>query len=67
MSTDHAKPLGEVLFEFHQIGMQIRVAALHVETGTEITLMAPANSPRTQMQQIALSKLRRRLQLDGRV
>lgn len=70
MSERNDKPLGEaslgeVLFEFRQIGVQMRVAALHVDTGTEITLMAPAASPRAQVQQVAMAKLRRRLQMEG--
>ncbi|HTN63190.1 MAG TPA: hypothetical protein VL147_16840 [Devosia sp.] len=52
---------GEVLFEFVQIGPQMRVAAIHVPTGTEVIVITPAAATRTQMQQVALAKLRKKL------
>lgn len=65
--ADNQTGLGEVLFEFRKVGAQVRVAALHAKTGIEITIVAPANAPRSQMQKIALAKLRRRLEQDGRI
>lgn len=52
---------GEVLFEFVKIGQQMRVAAIHVPSGTEVVVIAPAAATRTQMQQVALAKLRKKL------
>lgn len=52
---------GEVLFEFVQIGQQMRVSAIHVATGTEVVAIAPTVATRAQMQQLALGKLRRKL------
>ena len=52
---------GEVLFEFVQVGPQMRVAAIHVPTGTEVVIITPAAATRTQMQQVALAKLRKKL------
>lgn len=52
---------GEVLFEFVQIGQQMRVSAIHVDTGTEVVAIAPTVATRAQMQQLALAKLRRKL------
>ncbi|WP_127752522.1 MULTISPECIES: serine hydroxymethyltransferase [unclassified Devosia] len=51
----------QVLFEFVQVGAQMRVAAIDSATGTEVVVITPAAATRTQMQQVALAKLRRRL------
>lgn len=52
---------GEVLFEFVQVGPQMRVAAIHADTGTEVVVITPASASRAQMQQLALAKLRKKL------
>jgi hypothetical protein len=52
---------GEVMFEFTQLGGQMRVAAIDVATSTEVVVIAPLTATRLQMQQLALAKLRRRL------
>jgi hypothetical protein len=53
---------GRVLFEFTQLGQQMRVAALDEATGTEVVVIAPVTASRIQMQNLAVAKLRRRLQ-----
>ena len=50
-----------VLFEFTQIGQQMRVAAIDEATGTEVVVIAPVTATPFQMQQLALGKLRRKL------
>jgi len=52
---------GDVLFEFVQIGQQMRVAAIDEASGTEIVVIAPLQATRQQMQSLALAKLRRKL------
>ena len=52
---------GEVYFEFIQVGQQMRVSAIDADTGTEVVVVAPLVATRTQMQQLALAKLKRRL------
>lgn len=52
---------GEVLFEFVQLGQQMRVAAIHADTGTEVVVITPRSASRAQMQQLALAKLRKKL------
>ncbi len=52
---------GTVLFEFVQVGQQMRVAAIHEATLTEVVVIAPLTASRHHMQQIALAKLRRKL------
>ena len=58
------KPAGpsEVYFEFTQLGGQMRVAAIDARTGTEFIIVAPVTATLIQMQNIALAKLKRRLE-----
>jgi hypothetical protein len=55
----------EVYFEFTQIGGQMRVAAIDGRTGTEVIIVAPLTATQIQMQNIALAKLKRRLESQG--
>jgi len=60
--ADPAKPLsGQVLFEFTRVGNQMRVAAIHADSSVEVVVVAPLTASRTQMQDVALAKLRRRV------
>ncbi len=52
---------GEVLFEFKQLGAQMRVAAIDPATSIEVVIIAPLTATQVQMQNLALAKLRRRL------
>jgi hypothetical protein len=52
---------GEVYFEFVQVGQQMRVAAIDAETGIEVIVITPVSANKYQMQQMALSKLKKRL------
>jgi hypothetical protein len=56
---------GEVYFEFTQIGGQMRVVAIDAGTGTEVVIVAPLTATQIQMQNIALAKLKRRLETKG--
>ncbi len=53
---------GEVYFEFRQIGVQMRVAAIDADSGTEVVVITPVSATQAQMQALALAKLRRRLE-----
>ena len=57
---------GDVYFEFTRIGAQMRVAAIDAATGTEVIVIAPVAATRIQMQNLALAKLRRRLEQGSR-
>jgi translation initiation factor 1 (eIF-1/SUI1) len=57
-----APTLGEVLFEFTQLGGQVRIAAIDAKTGTEVVVIAPLTATQIQMQNLALAKLKRRLE-----
>jgi len=52
----------DVLLEFSQVGKQMRVAAIDANTGIEVIIITPINATRQQMQQIAVAKLRRRIE-----
>ena len=52
---------GEVLFEFTQLGQQMRVAAIDPATSVEVVIVAPLRATQIQMQHLALAKLKRRL------
>ena len=52
----------EVFFEFTQIGAQMRVAAIDADSGTEVIVIAPVTATQIQMQNLALAKLKRRLE-----
>ena len=54
--------MGEVFFEFTQLGGQMRVAAIDGKTGIEVIVIAPVTATQIQMQNIALAKLKRRLE-----
>lgn len=55
----------EVLYEFRPAGQQYRVAAIDVETGIEVVVIAPITATQTQMKSLALAKLNRRLAQEG--
>lgn len=48
----------EVLFEFRQIGNSVKVTALHVPSLLEISVVGPANAGQTQLQMLALQRLK---------
>jgi hypothetical protein len=56
---------GDVLFEFRQVGTVIRVAAIDPASGTEVTVMGPASASRSDLQRLALNKLKARLSAKG--
>ncbi|MBN9308182.1 serine hydroxymethyltransferase [Devosia sp.] len=60
---DGNSPPGRVLFEFTQLGQQMRVAAIDEASGTEIVVICPLQLGPAQMQRLALAKLRHKLGL----
>jgi len=53
--------LGEVLFEFTAIGRNVKVVAIHAASGVEVSVMGPASAARSDLERLALQKLRARL------
>ena len=56
MSQKHTPQ--QVIFEFRQIGTAIKVSAVDVATGTEVTVQGAASANRKELEQVALQKLR---------
>lgn len=48
----------EVYFEFFPVGDSMKVSAVDSETGTEISITGPVRAPRSELERIALNKLR---------
>ena len=61
--SGHSPSEHRVFFEFVQVGQQFRVAAIDEATGTEVVVICPAGLSQTQMQRVALQKLRHKLGL----
>ncbi len=52
---------GEIYFEFHQIGGSIKVTAIDAATGVEVVVIGPVAASQSDLQGLALRKLKRRL------
>jgi len=50
---------GDVIFEITRIGDVQRVAAIHVASGVEVVVQAPANAALVDVRALALRKLER--------
>lgn len=48
----------EVIFEFTPIGGSMKVTALDVATGVEVSVIGPAIAPQHELERVALQKLR---------
>lgn len=51
----------EVLFEFTVVGSVVKVAAIDADTGIEVSVMGPASASQSDLQKVALAKLKARL------
>jgi hypothetical protein len=51
----------EVYFEFTAIGAVVKVAAIDATTGVEVSVMGPASAAQSDLEQLALAKLKARL------
>jgi len=63
-NDDRAKAAGqgEVYFEFHQIGRAMKVSAVDAASGIEVVIMGPASATQNDLQNIALRKLKVRME-----
>jgi hypothetical protein len=55
----------EVIFEITRVGDVQRVAAIHVASGVEVVIQAPASAALADVRTLALNKLRKRLEDGG--
>ena len=60
-AADSNGGLGEIYFEFTAIGRNVKVAAIHAASGTEVSVMGPASAARSDLERLALQKLMARL------
>jgi hypothetical protein len=49
--------LGEVLFEFRQVGGSVRVTAIHAASGVEVVMVGAASAGQYALKMAALRKL----------
>jgi hypothetical protein len=49
--------LGEILFEFRQVGNVVKVSAIHVDTDTEVCLVGPPAAGEHGLKMAAIRKL----------
>ena len=56
-----AEPGREVYFEMTRVGASVRVAAIDAATGVEVTVVGPASAAPSDLQRLALAKLKARL------
>ena len=52
---------GEVIFEFQPMGGSVKVSAIDVETGVEVSVIGSHTAPQRELERVALGKLRYRL------
>lgn len=48
----------EVILEYIPIGGSVKVTAVDVETGIEVSVIGPATAPQTELERVAVRKLR---------
>ena len=51
----------EVYFEFTAIGTVVKVVAIDATTGIEVSVMGPASATQSDLERLALNKLKKRL------
>ena len=60
-----AGPNGEIYIEYKQLGQAMKVIAVDAATGIEVTIMGPASAAQTDLQRVAVRKLRAQLEKDA--
>ena len=56
---------GEVYFEFTPVGRAVKVVAIDAATGIEVSVVGPAAARQTDLERLALQKLKSRLKVRG--
>mgnify|MGYP005811193457 CR=1 FL=1 len=55
----------EVIFEFSPIGGSVKLTAVDVETGIEVSVIGPSTASQHELERIAVQKLKLRLGREG--
>ena len=58
MPTDDSR---EIYFEFNTIGVSVKIVAIDALTGTEVSVVGPASAAQSDLEKLALAKLKARL------
>lgn len=53
---------GEIYLEFQTVGKQVRVTAIDAASGTEVVVFGPHTASQTDLKNLAVRKLQRRLE-----
>lgn len=48
----------EVIFEYLPVGISVKVTAVDVETGLEVSVVGPSTASRSELERVAANKLR---------
>jgi uncharacterized protein DUF6898 len=56
---------GEVYFEFTRVGASVKVVAIDGATGIEVAVVGPAAAAPSDLERLALAKLKARLAKEG--
>jgi len=64
MTSEAADGGHEVCFEFTVIGRTVKVSAIDVTTGLEVSVIGPATAAQADLRRLALQKLKARLAAD---
>lgn len=60
-----APKAGEIYLEFFTIGQQTKAVAVDATTGVEVSVFGPATVSRQELQNLAVRKLKRRIEQLG--
>jgi hypothetical protein len=58
---DRKAELGDVYFELTRLGPTAKVVAIDGATGTEVTVIGPSSAAQSDLERLALAKLKARL------
>jgi hypothetical protein len=58
---DHKAEPGEVFFELTRLGSTVKVVAIDGATGTEVSVIGPSSAAQSDLERLALAKLKVRL------
>ncbi|WP_417681981.1 DUF6898 family protein [Roseibium sp.] len=58
-------PSGEIYLEIQQIGRQVKMTAIHADTGVEVVVFGPITVSQEDLKRVAVRKLQRRLEQES--
>ena len=58
MNEQRKTELGDVILEFIALGNSVKVSAIHVATGEEVSIVGPTNAAQEDLEKTAVAKLK---------